>query len=459
MGNTSAKAVRKYLASHAEPESQLSESFAAGLPPYGHVLAIPASGETGELVQTLSSIPSSPLGPVLTILVVNAPPDSPNWVHRANAKTLQELAGDGAAAKVLSPNATLREHARGDLLVVDRATDPNRFPPGQGVGLARKIGGDLALALIASGHVTSPWIHVSDADVIFPDDYFEQVPESADPRTGALLYRFRHRPGDDSRSYEAALQYEATLRYYVTGLGFAGSKYAFHSIGSTLALRASAYAQVRGFPRRTAAEDFYLLNKIAKVGRVQSLPGAPLKLSSRVSSRVPFGTGAAIGRMLENPERERATYHPALFYHLRAWLDTLESAIAENPLPQDPAATLIGMARERAARDPVADPDRLVSALDATGALAAAADALAAPRRTVRRRAHDGFDGFRTLKLLHALRDSGLPDLPLREALGRADFLSLPQAGENESLEKLVARIERREGELSTRGASPPAQL
>ena len=245
----------------------------------------------------------------------------------------------------------------------------------------------------------------------------------------------------------------------MTGLGFAGSKYAFHSIGSTLALRASAYAQVRGFPRRTAAEDFYLLNKIAKVGRVRSLSGAPLELSSRVSSRVPFGTGAAIGRMLENPESERGTYHPALFYHLRAWLDTLESAIAENPLPQDPAATLAGMARERAVRDPGADPDRLVAALEVTGALAAAADALAAPRRTIRRRAHDGFDGFRTLKLLHALRDSGLPDLPLREALGQADFLSLPQDDENETLEKLVAGIERREGELSTRGASPPAQL
>ncbi|MED5260890.1 MAG: hypothetical protein VX574_00615 [Myxococcota bacterium] len=459
MGNTSAKAVRKYLAVHAEPESQLSESFAAGLQPYGHVLAIPASGETSELVQALSSIPSSPLGPVLTILVVNAPADAPNWVHRANTQTLRTFAQERSAPRMVSPNAALYEHARGDLLVVDRAKDPNHFPPGQGVGLARKIGGDLALALIASGRVSSPWIHISDADVIFPDDYFQQVPESADPRIGALLYRFRHRPGDDSRSYEAALQYEATLRYYVTGLGFAGSKYAFHSIGSTLALRADAYAQVRGFPRRTAAEDFYLLNKIAKVGRVRSLPGAPLKLSSRVSGRVPFGTGAAIGRMLENPERERGTYHPALFYHLRAWLDTLEAAIAENPLPQDPAATLAEMARERALRDPVADPDRLVAALEVTGALAAAADALAAPRRTVRRRAQDGFDGFRTLKLLHALRDSGLPDLPLREALGRADFLSLPEACENETLEQIVARIERREDELSTAGASPSAQL
>ena len=425
MSDASAKAVRKYLAAHAEPEIRLSEMFENTPQRYGHVLAIPASGEGVELVQALSSIPKAPLGPVLTILVVNAASDAPDWVHRTNAQTLQGFARERATAKTLSPNAELYEHARGDLLVVDRATTPNQFPPGQGVGLARKIGVDLALALISSDRVASPWIHVSDADVVFPDDYFHQVLEHTDPQTGALLYRFRHRPGDDPRSYEAALQYEATLRYYVTGLGFAGSKYAFHSIGSTLALRAGAYAQVRGFPRRVAAEDFYLLNKIAKVGRVRSLPGAPLELSSRVSHRVPFGTGAAIARMLENPALERTTYHPALFHHLRAWLDTLEAAIAQSRSMQDAPVALAARVRERAGRDSIVDPEMLVAALESTGALRAAADALAAPERTVRRRVHDGFDGFRTLKLLHALRDSGLPDLPLGDALDRASFLSL----------------------------------
>ena len=457
MRDASAKAVQKYLAAHAEPESRLCEMF-EGLPQtYGHVLAIPASGESAELVTALSSIPGAPLGSILTILVVNAASDSPAWVHRANAQTLRELAADRATANVLSANATLREHARGNLLVVDRATDPNYLPPGQGVGLARKIGVDLALALIASGHVASPWIHVSDADVIFPGDYFSQVSESDDSRTGALLYRFRHRRGEDSRSYEAALQYETALRYYVTGLGFAGSKYAFHSIGSTLALRAGTYAQVRGFPRRTAAEDFYLLNKTAKVGRVSPLSGAPLELSSRVSSRVPFGTGAAIGRALESDEPERETYHPALFHHLRAWLDTLESAISENPSTRQGAAvTLAATIRERADRDSIVDSDRLVAALEATGALASAADALAVPGRTVRRRVHDSFDGFRTLKLLHALRDSGLPDLPLREALGRASFLSLPENLEEVAMDQLVSLVERWEGDFSTGGASRP---
>ena len=36
----------------------------------------------------------------------------------------------------------------------------------------------------------------------------------------------------------------------------------------------------------------------------------------------------------------------------------------------------------------------------------------------------DAFDGFRTLKLIHSLRDNGLENLPLSEALQRASFIS-----------------------------------
>ena len=46
---------------------------------------------------------------------------------------------------------------------------------------------------------------------------------------------------------------------------YARSPYAFHTIGSTMAVSANHYAKVRGFPKREAGEDFYLLNKLAKV--------------------------------------------------------------------------------------------------------------------------------------------------------------------------------------------------
>ena len=442
MSDEPGKAERKYLADHAEPEARLCQALDAAPGRYGHVLVIPASGEGPELEQTLSGIPEGPLGPVLTILVINATPDAATAVHEANAQVLQSFARDGEAPRVLSPNATLYGHARGSLLVLDRATRAYRLPVGQGVGLARKIGTDLALALVFSDSVAASWIHVSDADVVFPADYFHLVVETPGARTAACLYRFRHLPGSDPGCYEAALQYEATLRYYVLGLRFAGSPYAFHSIGSTLALDAGAYAWVRGFPRRRAAEDFYLLNKLAKVGRIEPLSGSPLGLSSRISGRVPFGTGAAIARMIEDGDSECTTYHPALFQHLRAWLEALDGAAAQCASSPDSVGVLAALLRESCERDAAVDPERLLSALEQTGALAAANEALAAPARVVRSRVHDRFDGFRTLKLLHALRDSGLPDLPLREALGRAGFLSLPEDLEQMRTTEFASRIE-----------------
>ena len=455
MRAASGKAERKYLAEHAEPEARLSAAFDGGAQAYGHVLVIPASGEGPELERALSSIPAGPLGSVLTILVINATPEAPAWVHEANAQTLAGIGREGRALQTLAPNAVLYPHARGALLVIDRATAKHRLPSGQGVGLARKLGTDLALALAAIGRVASPWLHASDADVEFPGDYFDQAGEAPDLSVAARLYRFRHLPGPDPGTHEAALQYEVTLRYYVLGLRFAGSAYAFHSIGSTLAVHAGAYARVRGFPRRTAAEDFYLLNKLAKVGRIETLRGAPIGLSSRVSTRVPFGTGAAIARMLDRGDPEPATYDPLLFHHLRVWQAALERAVARRGSTPESERELADSVRGISEADARVDPERLLEALDETGALGAARSALAAPTRAVAGRVRDAFDGFRTLKLLHALRDRGLPDLPLREALGRAGFLSLPEPPERTPTGALAFRIEALE--YATSDAPGPA--
>ena len=110
---------------------------------------------------------------------------------------------------------------------------------------------------------------------------------------------------------------------------YARSPYAFHTIGSTMAVNAFHYAKVRGFPRRQAGEDFYLLNKLAKVGAIRQLSEETecesIDIAARLSDRVPFGTGAATGKImeLEDPAREYLFYHPAVFGLLRGWLGSL----------------------------------------------------------------------------------------------------------------------------------------
>lgn len=445
MADRSGKAELKYLETYAEPEALLVQAIPKPARPYGHVLVIPAAGEGRGIGETLSSIPDGPLGAVLTIVVLNATPDAEKAIHSANDQSREALgrAVGRSIPQRLSPNAVLYEDSRSGLLLVDRASAAFCLPRGQGVGLARKIGADLALALRLAGHVRSHWIHMSDADAILPGDYFAQLVGSKDESVSAQLYRFRHRAGSGDEADEAAQQYEATLRYYVLGLRFAGSPYAFHSIGSTLAVNGLAYARVRGFPRRTAAEDFYLLNKLAKVGQVDALRGEPLALSSRMSRRVPFGTGAAIAQMLEDGVAERPTYNPELFHYLRAWLSALD-ALAEQVVAKPGAALDIEgcvhacCEQSRATIDPLV----LLKTLGQTSALAGARKALAAPARAVRGQLNDVFDGFRTLKFLHALREFGLEDLPLRDALARASFLPLADDARDASSEALALELE-----------------
>src|SRR5690606_7285065 len=113
----------------------------------------------------------------------------------------------------------------------------------------------------------------------------------------ALLFPFRHEGPADEPVTRATELYEASLRYHVLGLAHAGSPYAYHSIGSTLAVQARAYALVRGVPKRSAGEDFYLLDKLAKVAPLLRARGEPVRIRARFSTRVPFGTGPAVARI------------------------------------------------------------------------------------------------------------------------------------------------------------------
>lgn len=237
-----------------------------------------------------------------------------------------------------------------------------------------------------------------------------------------------------------ALRYEASLRYYVLGLKSAGSAYAFHSIGSSIAVSADAYAAVRGFPRRAAAEDFYLLNKLAKVGKLEPQAGAPIELSGRVSPRVPFGTGRAVGDHLEGRKRISA-YHPTVFRYLGAWLrslDTFAGAAGETPLTE--------CLEQGCAGDPEVDPERLHSILLSEGDWEAAETAGKRRRAgaTLAKHLRDTFDGFRTRKLIHTLRDRHFASRSLESAVEEAVFTGHSAPRQLAELCEHLERLERR---------------
>src|SRR5260370_38295716 len=414
-------AVEKYIARYLEAEGRAVQKVGRT---FGHAIVIPAYDEGENLFRTLRSLPSGPVGEVLTILVVNAPADAPDWVHPRSQQLIHQLRQELGAEFVQAGPPCLRwlSHPRGALLCVDR-TGPDSLPEGQGVGLARKIGCDNRLQPHAKGNLRSPWIHPTDADVELPADYFDRVPVALDgAMPAALIYPFWHRCESPPELADAMHRYEVFLRYYVLGLADAGSPYAFHTLGSTLAVHSLAYAKVRGFPRRDAGEDFYLLNKLAKLGPILPLDGAPLLIRGRSSHRVPFGTGAALKQILAAASRGEAyrLYPPEIFLHLKVCLAALELLAADRGR-EDPIHYLSAAARIH----PGVDAQQLHDERAELGCLSGVrhGEKISRDSLTMPRHLHTWFDGFRTLKLIHRLTRF-LPKMALLDAVAAAPFVN-----------------------------------
>ncbi len=77
-----------------------------------------------------------------------------------------------------------------------------------------------------------------------------------------------------------------------------------------------------GMNRRRAGEDFYFVQKLVPAGGFFSLTSTTVHPSPRVSDRVPFGTGAAIGKMINSNNKTLLTYNPRAFPDLKNFFET-----------------------------------------------------------------------------------------------------------------------------------------
>ena len=410
--------IAKYLKTYAEPEAALGTRLQCHTE---HVLVIPAQDESISLlegIQPALDTVSEQGQRALCIIVVNATDTHDSLVQKRNTELIHALRDHGPTVPLHTQNETPCWHTRAssfDLVVVDRNSTGFRLPSNQGVGLARKIGCDLALTALRDGTNRSPLIHMTDCDVRLPSDYFDVAVPAA---CAALIYRFSHKSSGHSLIDDAHAKYEAFLRYYVLGLQHAGSPYAFHTIGSCIAVTPTAYAAVRGVPKRQAGEDFYLLNKLAKVGQLHTANSSPVTIQARTSLRVPFGTGQATNEIVRNSDTYKI-YDPTIFDLIKTWCNSLE---AINGTRVNAAYETV-RCRAESVLDSV-DQQRLRTALEAIGAPDAIMTAAAqSPTAAIRQKwLTDWFDAFRTLKLVHALRQTGLPDIPWFQALKTASF-------------------------------------
>ena len=333
MKNKFGKSLNQYLETYAEKESREISDFAYS---YRFVVVIPVCNEEPDCFnQIFSQITDDA---ILVILVVNSPENhmqSKDWQKQNNL--LIEYLHDSSIKinRLLSNCNLIKSNFRYDILLVDRNSGHLQIPEKFGVGLARKIGCDIALKLFAEGKIEKPWIFSTDADVILPHDYFKNPVDDNDSYS-ALVLDFEH-ISDDEVLTQLQFLYDLKIRYYHAGICFVGSRYNYIPLGSTLIISMYCYPQVRGFSKRSAGEDFYLLNKLAKIKPVKYChESSKISINSRISDRVPFGTGPALQKIADlNCTDEYCYYNPDCFVYLKKWMNYLQSLWQENNLQID----------------------------------------------------------------------------------------------------------------------------
>lgn len=300
--------IEKYLKKKAfiKPLETLSEKSQ-----FDAVIVIPVLAELEHLPETLNSL-QKVRGEFAVVLVINNRLSASMNLKQDNLTILEQLRS--GELSMLS------------LFWIDCASTGNEFSEKMGVGLARRIGMDTALTILSdSGFITS-----LDADTLVEEDYLEQLKATLTEPISAGYFRFKHQKAENDALQHAIDSYEEYLHHYVEGLKLAGSPYAYHSIGSTMAVTAEAYVLADGIPvKRLAGEDFYFLQNVAKNCRIVEIPSTVYP-SARISARTPFGTGQ---RMIEYKEGRNGEelFSKSSFEKLGEFLRTVEEHIdSEN---------------------------------------------------------------------------------------------------------------------------------
>ena len=124
---------------------------------------------------------------------------------------------------------------------------------------------------------------------------------------------YYHRLTGDDIQDRAILRYEIYMRHYALNMLTIGSPYSFTAIGSAIVVRASSLRKIGGITPVQSGEDFYLLQKLRKMGEVGSWNEECVYPAARFSDRVAFGTGPAMLKGATGDWESYPLYSPASF--------------------------------------------------------------------------------------------------------------------------------------------------
>jgi len=380
------------------------------------IVTIPVYNESGleRCLDSLFKCHTSPQLQVEVLILINAPADAPEAVLEQNRATCN------AAWKWIGrhPHPQVTFHFYLD----------HSFPENEaGVGLARKILMDEAVRRF--GVVGNPdgIIASLDADAVVEKNYLMAIAEhfhcaQSQSKTGEAIKRdlpdgcsiyFEH-PLDEettarllsgesygSEIFEAIIQYELHLRYYLQSVRSTGYPYAFHTVGSSFAVKADIYCKEGGMNRRQGGEDFYFIQKVAQRGNYSECNTTRVIPSPRPSERVPFGTGPVVIRLSKDNQR-LSTYNPQPFLILKKLFSGLEimySEASQDHFMKSLPEVLLDFLQENRFEEALLEIRKNSASLPA-----------------FRKRFWRWFNMFRIMKFLHHARETGYPDFPVGEA-------------------------------------------
>lgn len=293
-----------------------------------------------------------------------------------------------------------------------------------GVGLARKIGMDQAAGYFKKIGKTDGIILCYDADTTCSSEYLTEIEKhfSLNSKQEAASIHFEHPTSGDLEAeiYEAIIRYELHLRYYINYQGFIGFPHAFQTIGSSMAVRASAYVKFGGMNKRKAGEDFYFLHKFIPNGHFGEITSTKTIPSPRVSNRVPFGTGKSVGDQIALHNQGLDTYNPKSFEVLKPFLNAIpslfndENTIKPHTGVEDFLASLNFDQELLRIRKQSNDQGQFLNHF------------------------YRWFDGFKMMKYVHFMRDHHFPNLPIQEAANMLRLNILGSGSETVSEKELL---------------------
>ncbi|UII30936.1 glycosyltransferase family 2 protein [Fulvivirga ulvae] len=364
--------------------------------PHAHldmIVTIPCYNEP-DLIRSLASLLQCDVQNlcVEVIVLINEQEDAPSNISQQNQKcydAVRQWAGQHSTSHfsfhVAYKNDLPKKHA--------------------GVGLARKIAMDEAVRRLESVGNRDGIIVCYDADSECDPNYLRAIHGffCNNPKSPGCSIYFEH-PLEgkfDAKIYEAITDYELFLRYYVNALRYAGFPYAYETIGSSMAVRSSAYQKQGGMNRRKAGEDFYFLHKIIPLGNFGEVNNTRVIPSPRLSDRVPFGTGKAVNDWQKTGQL--LTYSVQTFKDLKGFIDGLTGLYSMEPkhleaFLQSQAKSVQGF---------LVDND-FVFHFKRIKNNAASSD-------TFLKQFYQWFDGFKVLKYVHYARDNFYPNSPVGE--------------------------------------------